>query len=209
MDENQRNEIAEILNDYHYKLNPLIQSYEVFYKDFPITILNEIRAITSHISKCYNEEVTTEKIDEHIGKARNHLKRAILDGYKYNCLAIQDYVTKFKDEHKRVLDLIDNGNFIDSIYSQEVEAQDLFLQAKSAENDCNDVEETYDLFGKTYNKYCDLYKILKDKKVESNKLKTLIDNDYRNKLRLSIIGNIIMGAVSIASLIFGILGWLK
>lgn len=204
MDAKQTNEIKQIYLDYRTRLNPLVQSYEVLKKTFPITILNEIRDIFSHIAKCYKPKIKSDEIDSNIEKAKSHLQRAMLDAYKYNCFAIQDKIAEFKKEHERVLTLIDAGTFIDKLYSNENDAQESFLNAKKVECECDDIEDCFALYQEAYNKYADTYQFIQSKSVDGGKLKALVDKDYKRKLKASIIWNIIMGVVSVASLIFGI-----
>ena len=67
--------------------------------EFPIEILNEVRAIMSHIAKCY--EITNEElIQKNIGKAKSHMKRCVLDCYKYLCLAYSDYYENFVHKYR-------------------------------------------------------------------------------------------------------------
>lgn len=206
MDAKQTNEIKQIHSEYRTRLNPLIQAYEVLKKTFPITILNEIRDVFSHISKCYKPKISADEINSNIEKAKNHLRRAMLDAYKYNCMAMQDKIAEFKKEHERVLSLIDTGAFIDKLFADENEAQNLFLKAKEVECECNDIEDCFGLFQEAYNKYYEIYKFIQSKRVDGSKLNALVDKDYKRKLKVSIIWNIVMGIVSVASLIFGIIG---
>lgn len=206
MDAKQTNDIKQIYIEYRTQLNPLIQAYEVLKKTFPITILNEIRDAFSHISKCYKPKMSADDIDSNIEKAKNHLRRAMLDAYKYNCMALQDKIAEFKREHERVLALIDAGDFCDKLFADENAAQNVFLEAKKAECECNDIEDCYILFEDAYNKYVDIYRYIQSKIIDGSKLKALVDKDDKRKLKISIIWNIIMGIVSVASLIFGIIG---
>lgn len=79
--------------------------------EFPIEILNEVRAIMSHIAKCY--EITNEElIQKNIGKAKSHMKRCVLDCYKYLCLAYSDYYENFVHKYRFTdLTVVDNGEF--------------------------------------------------------------------------------------------------
>lgn len=84
--------------------------------EFPIEILNEIRAIFTHFSRIYDESVSDEEISSEIKKAEGHLNRAILDCYKYNCVSLYDFYNQFRKEYKFAdLSCIDNGDFLTHI----------------------------------------------------------------------------------------------
>ena len=81
--------------------------------EFPIEILNEVRSIFSHFSRVYDDSVTDDEIDCELSKAESHLKRAILDCYKYNCISLYDFYNRFRTEYNFAdLSLIDNGDFL-------------------------------------------------------------------------------------------------
>lgn len=75
----------------------LISLYETLETKFPMGILNEIRNIFTHLSKATVSKDSNEK-EKELKNANEHLKRAIRDGYKYNCLAYEKIYLKFKKE---------------------------------------------------------------------------------------------------------------
>ena len=133
MNQSQNEKVEQIYKRYYSTLNPLIQAYEVLAREFPIEIMNEIRAIFTHIARCHGRTCTDQEIDENIAKAERHMHRAVLDGFKYNCFAIQDWATKFKADYSGVLEYVDNGEFLSEFISKELRAQNLFLTAKTQE----------------------------------------------------------------------------
>lgn len=83
----------KIFSDYLNIVTPLITRYEVLSNTFPIGILNEMRAIFTHLAKA-NEASESNK-EKEINKACGHLTRMIRDAYKYNCLALENKYSQF------------------------------------------------------------------------------------------------------------------
>ncbi len=204
MEQEQEKKIEELYVKYKKILNPLIVNYEVSFGEFPIEILNEIRSITTHLSKIYADNLSKEDIDVHIKKAHNHLKRAILDGFKYMCMFYQEESIDFKKEYKSVLALIDNGNFIEDYHKQENIAEDAYLDAKKIEIESEDVEASYDAFEKAFNAYINLHSLMEDKLDNTKKISEVVVANQMKKYKISVIANIILGAATIASLIVSI-----
>lgn len=198
-------DINNIYDQYHNTLLPLMQNYEVILGEHPIEILNEIHSIFSHFSRCYSPNASATEIDENIQKAQNHMKRAILDGFKYMCYAYQIKIDEFKKEYSRVFALIDNGTFIDEFYEKLDLAQKSFLKAKQAETSSKDVSVSYPLYEMAYNAYDDIYHFALDKKKDSGKLKAITDKDYKKKFLISLAFNIGMGILAVGSFIFGLI----
>ena len=117
--EEYQKQIADIYKQYQQTVKPYVAQLEVMENEFPIEILNEVRAIMSHIAKCY--EITNEElIQKNIGKAKSHMKRCVLDCYKYLCLAYSDYYE----------------NFVHKYYSNDIEV----ISARSQELKCDAVK---------------------------------------------------------------------
>ena len=207
MQNEQEKEIEDLYNQYYHVLNPLVQSYEALSLKFPTEILNELRSIFTHLSRCYEPQVTNEFIDDNIKGAKSHLKRAILDGFKYNIISLQIKIEEFRKSHQRVLSLIDNGSFINYFHESEIKAQDAFNFAKDSEAEgiCS-CDELYGYFENAYNLYSNLYNTIKEKRVDAAKVNSLVDSEYKKKYIISLIFNIAMGVVSVASLVVGIVG---
>lgn len=203
-------EIENIYNQYYHVLNPLVQSYEALSLKFPTEILNEIRSIFTHLSRCYEPFATEEFVSDNINGAQSHLKRAILDGFKYNIISYQTKIEEFHKSHERVMSLIDNGAFINVFYSSVDKAQEAFTFAKNSEAEgvCS-IDELYGYFEIAYNLFSDLYKMIKVKSVDADKVKALVDSEYKKKYKISLIFNIAMAVVSVASLVIGIVFGVK
>ena len=92
--------IKKIYEDYLNLIVPLIEQYEVLENEFPVGVLNEIRALFTHMAKASN---TQGKIcSKEVGKAEGHITRLLRDCYKYNCVALEkkyrEYISSLADE---------------------------------------------------------------------------------------------------------------
>lgn len=220
MEAKQVDEIKEIYEEYSTVLNPLVQNYEAVGGDFPIEILNEIRSIFSHLAKCYNS-VSTKIVETNIKKARNHLKRAILDGFKYNVLAYQRNIASFEEKYGRIMDLADSGKFINDFWDKRQECQQLFKDAKLKESVSDDVVESFSSFEKAFNAYCELNDLISTKEKDLSILQSKIEAQYikkdeelqnreaelKKREKKATIWNWVMLAIAVVSLVVGICGW--
>ena len=151
--------IKNIYDEYKNTVFPLVAFLEANDAEFPIEILNEVRSIFSHFSRVYDDSVTDDEIDCELSKAESHLKRAILDCYKYNCISLYDFYNRFRTEYKFAdLSLIDNGDFLAKITQNFAEGKRLLFEAKKSERRNKHSEDLYmefeaafDLFLKNFN----------------------------------------------------------
>lgn len=146
--EEYQKQIADIYKQYQQTVKPYVAQLEVMENEFPIEILNEVRAIMSHIAKCY--EITNEElIQKNIGKAKSHMKRCVLDCYKYLCLAYSDYYENFVHKYRFTdLTVVDNGEFWSDLCETVSKAKKQLILAKQKEGMVEDVEDAYnDLSG--------------------------------------------------------------
>ncbi len=151
--------ISDIYAEYKKTVSPLVAFLEANDAEFPVEILNEIRAIFTHFSRTYDESASEEEISSEIKKAEGHLKRAILDCFKYNCVSLYDFYNQFRKEYKFAdLSCIDNGDFLTHITQNFAEAKKRLLEAKISERKNKDKEDLYaeyetafDLFLKNFN----------------------------------------------------------
>lgn len=70
-------ELEEIYSQYHNSIKIFIGQLEVLQNKFPVEILNEIRAVFSHIAKAYvceNEKVAWENVNKAKGHIILHVK---------------------------------------------------------------------------------------------------------------------------------------
>lgn len=100
---------------------------------FPIEILNEIRAVFTHLGKYYLSDDDLVK-ENNVTKAESHIKRAILDCYKYICMAYEDKYISFERMYKNTdLSFIDNGDFLPNLLNTRKNAIDLMLDARKSD----------------------------------------------------------------------------
>ncbi|MCM1321645.1 MAG: hypothetical protein NC041_07225 [Bacteroides sp.] len=151
--------ISAIYKEYREVVFPLVAFLEVADSEFPVEILNEIRSIFSHFSRMYADNISDADISSELAKAESHLKRALLDCYKYGCLSLSDFYNAFKKEYRFAdLSVIDNGDFLSRITRNFTEGQKLLLEAKISERQnkhLNDLyrkfESAFDMLLKNYN----------------------------------------------------------
>lgn len=189
---NYKDELNCLLSEYANVVNPLIVEYEVEKNEFPIEILNEIRAIIGHIVRATATKNEIEVL-ENIKKAHSHVKRAALDGYKYLCVVYDDRYWDFYARYDTV-DWVGSKLQCDihNMNEKRKSAVELLRKAKNSEAMENDSQRTnitgQEHFKKTtslkqmyklaYEEYRDLYNMifLLDKKIA--------DLEQHNKLAI-------------------------
>ena len=169
-----KQEVEELLEEYGSVLAPRIIEYEVEKCEFPIEVLNEIRAIYAHL---YRASVTSrpEDIGENISKAKSHSKRAILDCYKYLCVHYDDYYHQFFKKFGYInwskSRLNDKIKQIDFQRQHAVEALRLAKLRESTSESARTKEDDYrNLYQKAYEEYLELVKMTYEleKNIESS-----------------------------------------
>lgn len=151
--------IKAIYDEYKSTVFPLVAFLEANDAEFPIEILNEVRSIFSHFSRIYDESAGDDEISCELAKAESHLKRAVLDCYKYNCISLYDFYDRFRSEYRFAdLSVIDNGEFLSKITQNFTEGKRLLFEAKKSERKNKHSEDLYrefetafDLFLKNFN----------------------------------------------------------
>lgn len=165
MTDEQNKEIEQIYFDYQNIVRPLIAVLEVDDKKYPVEILNEIRAVMNHLSKLAlvrSEPDNSDKeaiISSNIHDAKSHLKRAILDCYKYSCISQDDSYTKFCAQMAHVdLSVIDNGVFHIELAKKYTSARNALKEAKKAEHENTSLspDAVYDKFQSAFERYGEL-----------------------------------------------------
>lgn len=163
--ENQK-EILDIYVRYHTKLKSMIITLETDDGEYPVEILNEIRAMMNHLAKCYiaddKRPSDHEKIiDKNIRNAKGHLRRAIFDCYKYGCISVEDFYQDFHFQTRHVdLGYIDNGEFSIAISNEYSIAKKALVKARKAEQDALDSSIPDDVYRK-YEMAYELYDVLR------------------------------------------------
>lgn len=148
-----------IYMQYQNVIAPFIVELEVRDSEYPIEIFNEIRSIFTHLSR-----YKIQNSEKDITSAEKHVKRAMLDCFKYLCVSIAEKVSDFRKEYKHVdLHLADSGKFLPELDKLEAEAQKAYKKAKKAEIAMEeDDDEIYSLHETAYNAYSKLDKFLDD-----------------------------------------------
>ncbi len=169
MTELQEKEILTIYNQYHCVVKHMVVELEADDNEFPIEVLNEIRAILNHFAKCYilDEERPNgyeSLLDIQIHDAKSHLKRAIFDCYKYSCISVEDYHSAFCHQMRHVdLGAIDNGEFSINLSKKYVKAKKMLKEAKFEEQDSmsnSSFDSVFELYKRAYEAYDDVRKYI-------------------------------------------------
>lgn len=139
-----------IFYQYQNVIAPFVAELEVRDTEYPIEIFNEIRAIFTHLSR-----YRLNGSDSNISAAERHVKRAILDCFKYLCISIAEKVTSFRKRYRNVdLKLADNGNFLPKLDKLESVAKQAYIDAKKADISQEEGDDhLYDLYEVAYNQY--------------------------------------------------------
>lgn len=126
--------ISNLYSEYTNKLKPLLAFEESVAQNFPGPILNEIRAINDHVSRCYWIGKSDAECLEEVRKAKGHLSRSILDAYKYLVIVYERKINEFYAQYKEVcIAIVDDGKFLPELNRLHVIARDLAFQAKMEE----------------------------------------------------------------------------
>lgn len=202
IDDVTRNEkIVDIYGTYHTTIAPFILQLETLDGEFPIEILNEVRAIFTHISRCCVTK-DIEVYEDNIEKAQRHTKRAVLDCFKYLCLSYDEHFKRFEEMHANVdLTSIDNGDFLPKLHKMRKTAVELVLEAKKADLEGKGENELYEAYEKAYNAYDDLYGLIEGSHEKLDRARKL-----SNRKDVMTIVGFVVGILGLAaSVIFGIM----
>lgn len=109
---NHLTEIAQQFQIYVEDIQPLIVGIEELKEEFPPEILNEVRAMYTHLCRGFMAD-SDDYVVSNIEKVKRHTKRALLDCYKNSCIVILDRRKFFFDKYKGIdLLLISKGDFL-------------------------------------------------------------------------------------------------
>lgn len=193
--------INKIFETYNNIIAPFIVQLEANDSEFPVAILNEIRAIMGHLSKVNIS--SNEKIQEdNIIKAERHIKRSILDCYKYMCISYIDEYYKFDRLYKHVdLSEINNGDFLTQMCTLEASAKKSFKEAKLTELSTTAIEDdVFKAYEEAYNQYADLIYFIESNEHYANKAK--------HKFWKHVIIDLILGACTIAGVLLPLIQYI-
>lgn len=123
----------------HYgdTIAPLIARVEVQYGVFPVAVLNELRAFTTHVARIANDDFAEGDVAEQLARAERHIVRIKLDLYKYLALWYRDeYLERFPLKFSNVdLDtiIIDDEKMMTPYYRMLRQGVRLTEEAKGLE----------------------------------------------------------------------------
>lgn len=142
----------------HYRtiFKPLLAEVEIKFQSLPAPILNEVRSFNDHISRIYSDELEEVKKFEEIGKAKGHIRRAILDCFKFIDFYYHKEILKIEKKFKRCdWTTINNGKFYVEYNEKKARAFKSYRLAKKEVN--SDFDRIFQLYQDAYNEYTALY----------------------------------------------------
>jgi hypothetical protein len=167
--------------------------------EYPIEVFNEIRAITTHLARINALDLNAASLEYNLSAAESHVKRGILDCYKYLCVAYRDKYNDFRNLYKNVdLSVVNDGEFLPELMSLNSQIATLVRKAKDSELNGEASQNIYETYQKAYNL--------------SERLGLLIDGSYRYCERAHLVAkrkimrDWIFGVVGIAGFIVGLVG---
>lgn len=201
--------VNEIHRKYFEIISPFIIQLEVLDGEFPIEILNEIRAVFGHLSKAHlNNEASI--VEHNIEKADSHIKRAILDCYKYLCLAYDDKYKEFSNKYINVdLSVVGDGEFLPLLCQKRNNAIQKLSNAKKLEISKTNENDLYNAYEDAYNAYADTYNYIEAFYEKLERLKHKTDLRDISAKRWYLIGTIAGVTGAVAGIIGFIVGFFK
>ena len=200
MDITAEHRIQELYKQYLDVVCPFIIELETEDGEFPVEILNEIRAITTHLAR-FSIGTDAEISIKELSKAESHLKRAILDCFKYSCLSISMKHQKLRYDYRNAdLHIIDNGTFLSNLNQLELAAKKSIKDAKRAEIDGNKTDdELYSLYEIAYQNTSDMYSCLENSLKKLEFAKSIADKNKKFSILSFIVGilGLIVGVAGI------------
>ena len=142
-----------IYEQYETVIAYFIAELEVRDTEYPIEVFNEIRSIFTHLSR-YK---LNNNVDDLVS-AERHVKRAILDCFKYMCVSFAEEIKEFRHAYRKVdLKIAENGHFLPELDKLEDDAKQAYIDAKKSEiRGKLSEEEVYAMYEDAYNKYHEL-----------------------------------------------------
>lgn len=194
------NRIESIFKSYNQIIAPFIMQLEIMDCEYPVEIFNEIRSVMTHLSRADLSE-DDSFVEDNIVKAERHVKRAILDCYKYSCVSFTEKLQTFDQTYRGVdLSLVDNGEFLPQFSKLQKEAEKALQQAKQSElNTDISEDEIFSLYENAYNYFYGVNELIDSSFEKLHRVK-------HKKTKEDWITAISIG-VGIAGLLVGVLGF--
>lgn len=145
----------ELCNMYLTLCKPLIGFFEVIENEYPVEILNEIRATFDHLSRL----VITEDENE-LNKLRSHIYRMCIDSYKFVIFGLNDMFSQFEKNAKN----FQNGGseFFCKYYTLKGEFSTFVMQAKQWEVHFGEYQDLLDTYEKAFNKGNEIHMLIRN-----------------------------------------------
>ncbi len=191
-------DIAEQFKIYTEDIQPLIIHIEELKSEFPREILNEVRAMYTHLSRAFLAD-SEKDVVSNIEKIKRHTKRALLDCYKNCCIIIIDQRKFFFEKYKGIdLTYIDKGNFLKKENAAFRKCVKALKEAKKAEGLNTDNDTLFSLYREAYKNGLILDKIIHDAEDDATFLK-------RKATRRDILA-FVFGVAGVIGLIITVIG---
>lgn len=199
MTDQQKKRISDIYIQYHNVVKPMIVSLEIDDVEYPVEIINEIRAILNHVAKCIiieqdSKNGSCDDIDDNIHDAERHLKRAIFDCYKYACISAEDYYESFCRRMKHVdLGVVDNGEYSLELCKLHTQAKCKLKSAKKRENEIakhSDSNEVFELFQDAFVAYSEMREFIDSAMERTERVRHKQVLSWRISTGLAVLGGI-------------------
>ncbi len=130
-----QNAMGKLYDDYTNKLKPTLALAESMTKKFPGPILNELRAVNDHVSRCFIAGRSEDDCLKELQKGHGHLIRAILDCYKTLLIEYDKKIENFFYQYKDVcIAVVNDGKFLPELTLLHDKAIELTVKAKQTES---------------------------------------------------------------------------
>lgn len=191
--------IREIHRQYLEIVCPFIIELETDDCEYPVEIMNEIRAIETHFARA-NLTENDEIKNQNIIQAEHHIKRAILDCFKYSCLSLSLKHKQLRYDYRNAdLHLIDNGKFLAELSEKEKSAKNCLIVAKKAELSGKlQTDELYQLYEKAYQSTASSFNFLEESLPKLEFAQSVADKNKKSAFWGFIVGilGLVVGIVS-------------
>lgn len=193
-------DIAEQFRIYTEIIQPLVIHIEELKSEFPSEILNEVRAMYTHLSRAFLAG-SEEDVVSNIEKIERHTKRALLDCFKNCCIIIIDQRRFFFEKYKGIdFTYIDKGEFLKKEKAAYCECVDALKKAKKSEGTNTDDNSLFSLYQGAYEKALFLDEIINNAEDDANFLK-------RKSARRDIL-TVVFGAAGIIGTLVTVMGFI-
>lgn len=129
------NAMGGLYDEYTNTLKPILAMVESFAQEFPGPVLNEIRAVNDHVSRCFIAGRSEAECLKELKKGRGHLIRAILDCYKALLIEYDKKINHFFYQYRDVcIAVVNDGKFLPELIRLYDNAKELAIKAKCTES---------------------------------------------------------------------------